>query len=141
MWTQRSLASFFLFLLLSLGACTKKAPAEAPENIAGKLLEGKRTSGQGAFAGDGGYAFSAHFDANSQFRILGPEGNLEDTGVYRFKKLGPDSATLILSATTGARSGAELTVNLKFTSPEAGAYEARATKGEPGEQTGTFELK
>ncbi len=135
------LASIFILFGLQAG-CTKKPSDDlAPTSLAGKILEGRRTSGTGAFAGDESYTFVTRFDAMRHFEIKTTAGVLENNGDFQYQKTGHNIGLLTLSAKSGVRSGDDLQITLKFTSPGDGAYEAQLIKGEQGDQTGVFKLK
>ncbi len=119
----------------------KKGGDAAPEIIVGRTLEGTRTSGSGTYAGQEGHSFLVSFEDASHFRIRGQNGSMENSGTYRYRKTNPLSAELVMESLTGAREGSNLLIVLKFASGNDGAFEAKTTKGEPGDQTGVFKLR
>ncbi|MBL4818247.1 MAG: hypothetical protein JKY15_03310 [Deltaproteobacteria bacterium] len=123
-----------LFVMLVLG-CQKSGP-DSSVSLEGKTLKGTVTSATGIFAGQEGYQFSTVFMGPNTFETRSANGKVESVGQYAFHK-----GQLMLQSTGGLHSDEGLEIELKFTDPKSGVYEAHSLLGANGEQTGIFTLQ
>ena len=130
------------FCLYACKSCVEESEGQtAPKSLAKMSLEGAATYGTGSFANMQGYRFTTKFEDQRRFSSVTSSGSVESNGTYTYNVTGNETAVLTLIDNSSLHTKEKLEVVLRFTSPNAGSYDAKSLSGQQGEQNGTFELR